>query len=67
MSTVIFSFLLAGILLSVLWFHDVWYPPEGRAEKKQWSHSLDRVSEGNKPNRQHITLRHSSNLKKDAQ
>lgn len=52
MSIVIFSFLLAVLLLSALWFHDVWYPPEGRAEKKQWNYAFNRVSEGNKPNRQ---------------
>ena len=57
MSIVIFSFLLAGILLSALWFHDVWYQPEGRTEKKQWSSALDRGS-GNRLNRQRIVQQH---------
>src|SRR2546430_6178137 len=50
----IFSFLLFVILLCALWFHDVWYPPEGRAEKKKWSRSLDRIEGGNKHNNQHV-------------
>jgi len=66
MLVVFVSFLLLVILLCALWFHDVWYPPEGRAEKKKWSHSLDRIEGGNKHNSQHVALLHPLNLGKQA-
>ena len=66
MAMFIFPFLLLVILLCALWFHDVRYPPEGRAEKKKWSHSLDRIKGGNKHNSQHVALLHPSNLGKEA-
>jgi len=56
MLVVFVSFLLLVILLCALWFHDVWYPPEGRAEKKKWSRPLDRISGGNKHNSQGAAL-----------
>jgi cephalosporin-C deacetylase-like acetyl esterase len=31
MLAVIFSFLFLGIVLGSIWFHDVRFPPEGRA------------------------------------
>ena len=52
MSVVIFSILLSVILLGSLWFHDTWYPPEGRAERKRWNRSKG----GNTPINQAETL-----------
>jgi len=67
MSVVIFSILFSMVLLGAIWFHDVWHPPEGRAEKKQWSHSFDRVEGGNKHNSQGVALLHPSYLGKEAE
>lgn len=39
MQIIIFSSFVSAIVLGGLWFHDVWFPPEGRAERKRWSHS----------------------------
>ncbi|HEU5226927.1 MAG TPA: hypothetical protein VFU49_03870 [Ktedonobacteraceae bacterium] len=60
MLVVIFSVLFSVTLLGALWFHDVWYPPEGRAERKQWSRSFDRVEDENKHNSQGVALLHPS-------
>ncbi len=57
MSVIILSFLLAGILLCSLWFHDVWYPPEGRVKRKTWGHCLDSVAGKYMSNNQHAVLR----------
>ncbi len=57
MSVVILSFLLAGILLCSLWFHDVWYPPEGRVKRKTWGHCLDSIAGKYMSNNQHAMLR----------
>lgn len=35
--------LLFGIVACALWFHDVWFPPEGRGYKKKRNHSHERV------------------------
>ena len=39
MSIILFAFLFFVIGLGGLWFHDVRFPPEGRVERKKWSHS----------------------------
>ena len=67
MSVVIFSLLFSVILLCALWFHDTWNPPEGRAERKHWSRSLDRVEGGNKPSSQEGALPQSSPVGKEAE
>lgn len=67
MSAVIFSLLFSVILLCALWFHDVWYPPEGRAEKKHWSRSLVRVEGGNKLSGQESALLPPSPVEKEAE
>lgn len=67
MSVVILSILLSVILLCALWFHDTWYPPEGRAERKHWSRSLDRVEGGNKHSNQGVALPQPSPVGKDAE
>jgi len=64
MSVVIFSILLSVTLLGTIWFHDVWYPPEGRAERMRWSHSLDPVS---RRNRYTVAPLHPTPLGKEAQ
>jgi len=28
--------LIFVLLACALWYHDVWFPPEGRAYKKKW-------------------------------
>ena len=33
--------LIFVILVCALWFHDVWFPPEGRAYTKQRKHDHD--------------------------
>ena len=35
--------LIFVIFMCALWFHDVWFPPEGRAYKKKRNHNHDRV------------------------
>jgi len=35
MPTFISLFLLFVIFVGALWFHDVWFPPEGRGYKKK--------------------------------
>lgn len=40
MSIILFALLSMIIGLGGLWFHDVRFPPEGRAERKKWSHSV---------------------------
>lgn len=65
MLAVIFSILFSVILLGALWFHDVWYPPEGRAERKQWSRSFDRVEDENEHNNQDVALLQPSPLGKE--
>ena len=37
--------LLFAIFACALWFHDVWFPPEGRGYKKKRNHEPDRVFE----------------------
>jgi hypothetical protein len=66
MTPFISPFLLAMILLCELWFHDVWSPPEGRAEKKKWNYSPARVSGGNKHNSQLVALLQPSNPGKES-
>ena len=39
MLAIIFSFLFLVIGLGGLWFHDVQFPPEGRAGRKKWNRS----------------------------
>ncbi len=39
MTLILFAFLFSVIGLGGLWFHDVRFPPEGRAERKKWSHT----------------------------
>jgi hypothetical protein len=34
---------LLPIFVCALWYHDVWFPPEGRAYKKKRNHNHDRV------------------------
>ena len=36
-------FLLFVIFVCALWFHDAWFPPEGRGYKKKRIHSHDQV------------------------
>lgn len=67
MSVVIFSILFSVILLCALWFHDTWYPPEGRAERKHWNRSLDRVEGGNKHSSQRGALPQPSPVGKEAE
>jgi hypothetical protein len=67
MSVVIFSILFSVLLLCALWFHDTWYPPEGRAERKHWSRSLDRVEGGSKHSRKVGTLPQPSPVGKEAE
>jgi hypothetical protein len=31
------------IFVCALWYHDVWFPPEGRAYKKKRNYNYDRV------------------------
>jgi hypothetical protein len=35
--------LIFVILVCALWYHDVWFPPEGRAYTQKWKHDHDRV------------------------
>ena len=35
--------LIFVILVCALWYHDVWFPPEGRAYTKKRKHDHDRV------------------------
>ena len=67
MSVVIFSLLFSVILLCALWFHDTWSPPEGRAERKRWSRSLDHVEGGNKDSSQEGALPQPSPVGKEAE
>jgi len=67
MLVVIFSILFSVILLCSFWFHDTWYPPEGRAERKRWSRSLDRVEGGNKHSSQGGALPQPSPVGKEAE
>lgn len=39
--TFISLFLIFVIFVSALWFHDVWFPPEGRGYKKKRKHYYD--------------------------
>src|SRR5579859_4164339 len=64
MSVIIFSILLSVTLLGAIWFHDVWLPPEGRAEIKRWRHSLDPAS---RRNRYPVAPLHPAPLGKEAQ
>ena len=43
MPTFISLFLLFVIFVGALWFHDVWFPPEGRGYKKRRKLYHDRV------------------------
>ena len=36
-------FLIFVLFVCALWYHDVWFPPEGRAYKKKWNHDHDRI------------------------
>ena len=67
MSVVIFSILFSVILLCALWFHDTWYPPEGRAESKHGSRSLHRVEGGNQPSSPGGALPQPSPVGKEAE
>ncbi|HZR38800.1 MAG TPA: hypothetical protein VFB12_01700 [Ktedonobacteraceae bacterium] len=67
MSVVIFSTLFFVILLCTLWLHDTWYPPEGRAERKHWNHSLHRVEGANKHSSQEGALPQPSPVGKEAE
>jgi hypothetical protein len=31
------------LFVCALWYHDAWFPPEGRAYKKKRNHNYDRV------------------------
>ncbi len=43
MSPFISLLLLFVLIVCALWYHDVWFPPEGRAYKKKRNHDHDRV------------------------
>jgi hypothetical protein len=43
MLTFIPLLLIFVLFVCALWYHDVWFPPEGRAYKKKWKHDHDRV------------------------
>ena len=67
MLLVIFSWLFSAILLCALWFHDVEYPPEGRAEHKQWKYAPASVSRGNQPTNRLVARLPSSHPGKEAE
>jgi hypothetical protein len=35
--------LIFVLLMCALWYHDVRFPPEGRAYMKQWKHDHERI------------------------
>ena len=39
----IYLLLLSAIFVGSLWFHDVWFPPEGRAKHKKQNYYHERV------------------------
>jgi hypothetical protein len=66
MQLIIFPAFFSVILLCSLWFHDVWFPPEGRAERKKWNHAPDDISEENTSDSEPVALLQPANAGKDA-
>lgn len=46
MPAVIFSFLSLGLVLGSIWFHDVWFPPEGREYLRELRRTQIRSKDG---------------------